>query len=419
MAKLVEYDSKMNTLSFGKFREKELDLFFSICYKLKNEGVNEITLTFQELKELSNYSRNDIKRFTKDLESTYTKLLDVKFEVILSPGVRDKFVLFTSYRIDETQKEIKIRLNQDYSFVLNDIEKFTKFDLMEFASLKSAYAKNVFRLLKQFDNKDSKECWYQVKLDDFKVMLDIPIGYKMINIDQRVLSPILEQLKPYFNGLKLEKIKKGVRIDSLKFTWKARKKQKRIEEIKIVKRKKVLGEKELREHENIIQEREQENKIIDQVQNKKVDKIKITNEEYKQLYLKHCKEHNIEPNNKVVKLAFDQANLKKYEVIEQKKRKIRPKKTMILGTEISQNLLLSAKGKKLFGIARKNKIEKILEQMARRKAIRNFKYNYKYMVIEGIFGSGKSENIESNLQELKKTLTKEQLKKLEEYLKNI
>ena len=135
MRKIVEYDSKMNSLSFGKFKEKELDLFFSICYKLKNEGVNEIVLSFQELKELSNYSRNDIKRFTKDLESAYTKLLDVKFEIILSPGVKEKFVLFTSYRIDENQKEIKIRLNQDYSFILNDIEKFTKFDLMEFAGL--------------------------------------------------------------------------------------------------------------------------------------------------------------------------------------------------------------------------------------------------------------------------------------------
>ena len=38
MGKVIEYDSKMNELNFGKFKEKELDLFFSICYKMKNQG---------------------------------------------------------------------------------------------------------------------------------------------------------------------------------------------------------------------------------------------------------------------------------------------------------------------------------------------------------------------------------------------
>ncbi|MGL6169107.1 MAG: replication initiation protein, partial [Fusobacteriaceae bacterium] len=145
MGKIVEYDSKLNNLNFGKFKEKELDLFFAICYKLKEQGLDEITLSFQELKELSNYSRNDVKRLICDIESTYTKLLDIKLEIIISPKVREKFVLFTKYRIDEEKKEMTIQLHKEYSFVLNDIDKFTKFDLIEFSNLKSSYARNMFR----------------------------------------------------------------------------------------------------------------------------------------------------------------------------------------------------------------------------------------------------------------------------------
>lgn len=356
--KIVEYDSKMNSLSFGKFKEKELDLFFSICYKLKNEGVNEVVLSFQELKELSKYSRNDIKRFTKDLESTYTKLLDIKFEIILSPGVKEKFVLFTSYRIDENQKEIKIRLNQDYSFILNDIEKFTKFDLMEFASLKSAYAKNMFRLLKQFDNNELKEKWLQIKLDDFKVMLDIPKSYKMVDIDKRVLSPIMEQLKPYFQGLKLEKIKKGVKVESLKFTWKAKKK-KQVEEIQAIKKRSFIGEKELEEHQEQFQEIKKENNSMDSLE--KVEKIKISKVDYNRLYKQYLKDIKQEPTPTNKKI-FNTMNKFKYEVIEFEQKEYTQTKIYTV-EDINESLLVSKNGKKLVGMAKQHKIKKILEEM--------------------------------------------------------
>lgn len=355
MGNIVEYDSKMNSLSFGKFKEKELDLFFSICYKLKNEGVNEIILSFQELKELSNYSRNDIKRFTKDLESTYTKLLDIKFEIILSPGVKEKFVLFTSYRIDENQKEIKIRLNQDYSFILNDIEKFTKFDLMEFASLKSAYAKNMFRLLKQFDNNELKEKWFQIKLDDFKVMLDIPKSYKMSHIDSFVLSPIMEQLKPYFQDLKLEKIKKGVKVESLKFTWRTNKK-KQVEEIQAIKKRNSIGEKELKEYQEQFQEIRKENKPMYQV-----EKIKISKVDYEKLYKKYLEDIKQDPTPTNKKI-FNTMNKSKYEIIEfETKEHIQTKIYTV--EDIPGDKLLDKNGNKLKGMLLNNRIKKILEEL--------------------------------------------------------
>ncbi|MGL4946852.1 MAG: replication initiation protein, partial [Cetobacterium sp.] len=311
MGKIVEYDSKMNNLSFGKFKEKELDIFFSICYKLKNEGLNEVTLTFQELKELSNYSNRNLERFIKDLESTYTKLLDIKFEIIISPKIREKFVLFTRYRIDEDKKEMTIQLHNEYSFVLNDITQFTKFDLIEFSNLKSSYARNMFRLLKQFDNKNLKECWYQIKLDELKVMLDIPSSYKMSHIDSFVLSPIMEQLKPLFPNLKLEKIKRGVKVDSLKFTWKPKKKQ--VEEVKAIKKRNSIGEKELEEHNKQFEEVQEEKKELDPVE--KIEKIKISKADYEKMYIKYLKENNIKDIPTVRKI-FNTMNKIKYEVIE-------------------------------------------------------------------------------------------------------
>jgi hypothetical protein len=56
-------------------------------------------------------------------------------------------------------------------------------------------------------------------MEDFRVLLNIPETYRMFDIDRRVFFPILEELRPYFKNLKIEKIKQGKSIAKLKFTW--------------------------------------------------------------------------------------------------------------------------------------------------------------------------------------------------------
>ncbi|MGL4863380.1 MAG: replication initiation protein [Cetobacterium sp.] len=353
MGKIVEYDSKMNELNFGKFKEKEMDLFFSICYKMKNEGLNEVILTFQELKELSNYSNRNLDRFIKDLESTYDKMLNIKIRTETKTTIT-KIILFTRYHIEKEDRIVKIKIHEDGKYLLNDIEKFTKFDLMEFVSLKSSYAKNMFKMLKQFDNEDSYN-WYQIKIDDFKVMLNIPKSYKMSHIDSFVLFPIMEQLKQYFQGLKLEKIKKGVKVESLKFTWK-RKKKKQVEEIQAIKKRSFIGEKELEEHQEQLQQTKKEINLIDQV-----EKVKISKTDYKELYKKYLIEIGQEPTP-INKKIFDTMNKSKYEVIEFQQPKLEQTK-IYKAEDIDESLLVSKNGKKLVGMAKQHKIKKILEEM--------------------------------------------------------
>ena len=62
-----------------------------------------------------------------------------------------KFVLFTKYKIDKINSIIKIGVNEEFKYILNDIAgNFTKFELAEFVSLRSGYSKTAYRLLKQF-----------------------------------------------------------------------------------------------------------------------------------------------------------------------------------------------------------------------------------------------------------------------------
>ncbi|MGL5054086.1 MAG: replication initiation protein, partial [Fusobacteriaceae bacterium] len=122
--KLVEYDSKMNELNFGKFNEKELDLFFSICHKMKNKDVEDVSLTFHELKTLSGYSQKGLTRFIKDLQSVYKKLLNINMTIETKTTITG-FVLFTKYKIEKDAGVVEITVNKEFKYILNNISKFT------------------------------------------------------------------------------------------------------------------------------------------------------------------------------------------------------------------------------------------------------------------------------------------------------
>lgn len=53
--------------------------------------------------------------------------------------------------------------------------EYTLFDHQEFVNTKSAYAKNCYRLLKQFRSIG----FCKIKINDFRNLLDIPKNYNM------------------------------------------------------------------------------------------------------------------------------------------------------------------------------------------------------------------------------------------------
>jgi len=50
---IVKYKNELNSIALRKFKSKEMDLFFSICSKMKNKGLYKVQFTFEELKNLS------------------------------------------------------------------------------------------------------------------------------------------------------------------------------------------------------------------------------------------------------------------------------------------------------------------------------------------------------------------------------
>lgn len=215
---IVKYHNDLNSVNFKGFKEKELDIFFSICLRMKEQGTNIITFSFSELKELSDYRHRSLAKFMNDLDNIYKKLINLNLKYEDEEKLL-RFVLFSEYEIDKKEKIMKIKANEKFEYILNNfMGNYTKFDLIDFVNLKSTYSKNMFKTLKQYNTG-----WCDLTVEDFRNILDVPEKYRFSEIDKKVLKPISEELPKYFKGLKYEKIKKGKAIERIKFTWEQKK----------------------------------------------------------------------------------------------------------------------------------------------------------------------------------------------------
>ena len=218
MAKeIVCYKNELNLIPMRNFNSVEMDLFFSICSRMREKGTEPIKFNFNDLKQLSDHKPTSNIRFVNDIQSVYKKLLSLQYTERDGHMIRG-FVLFHHYEIDLNKETEEIGVNPKLEYILNQLSKeFTKFELEEFTNLRSSYAKTAYRQLKRF-----RKTGYAIfTIEQFRELFCVPESYQMYNINQKIIKPIESELSQYFNGLKIKKIKaKGGRtITHIEFTF--------------------------------------------------------------------------------------------------------------------------------------------------------------------------------------------------------
>jgi len=174
----VEYDSRMNEIHFDKFTGTELNLFMAISAAVKGCGddlrVINVAMLKKEACVQSGGKNRDFYTMIKKLSEKLAQIR-VQFEE-LKPGERKFEIanLFETLKYSESDFEnLYVRVNPDYTWIFNEIERFTKFELERFTSIKSKHGKNLYRVLMQFKNSKNAKGYYDVEIDKFKKVLGI------------------------------------------------------------------------------------------------------------------------------------------------------------------------------------------------------------------------------------------------------
>lgn len=192
-------------LPLRKFNASEMDILLGLCSKVQNEHLNEITLSFKQIKELAHYKNKNDDDLFKSIERTKDKLKSLNFQIGSSDEYVD-FVLFRTFIISKQKKMLTVKINEDFEYMLNNLtENYTSLELKLSASLRTTYAKAMYKQLRRFR---STGLW-QVSAEKFREYMDVPASYKMSQIKERIIDKAIEELSPTFKGLHVEYIKEG------------------------------------------------------------------------------------------------------------------------------------------------------------------------------------------------------------------
>jgi len=130
----VKYQNELNLIPFKNFNAKEMNLFFALCASLKDKGTENIVFSFEELRELSDYKMTATKAFVKDLDSLYTKMLQLTYREELDEfGSFRKFVLFNNFEVNVPNKTVEVSVNSKLENVLNGLTTEFSTCLCEYA----------------------------------------------------------------------------------------------------------------------------------------------------------------------------------------------------------------------------------------------------------------------------------------------
>lgn len=223
---LVKYQPELNTIPLRKFSPVEMNLFFSIVSRMRDKGDQTVRFTFDQLKDLSNYKPTANRRFIDDIRRTYDHLMDLRFGSQSKSGLSfERFVMFTKFKIngDADEPYVDVEVYRDAIPLLNNLESWVRYALIEFRDLKSSYTKTMFRLLKGYRTTG----YAYFSKAEFNELLDVPKSYKQGDINKKVITPIREELTPLFKGLSIRKKYgkgRGKPVIGYSFAWKPERK---------------------------------------------------------------------------------------------------------------------------------------------------------------------------------------------------
>lgn len=158
-------------------------------------------------------------KIQKIVDGVASKL--IKLSVYMTDDNGERLVhmnMFSTFIIDTKEKNVKIRVNSDFLYILNNISgNYTSFKLVNMLDIKSKYTRSLYRLLKQFEGTGV----YRVSLEKFRMLVGVPDSFTMKNVNQRVINPSIDVLKVQFPNLTCKQEANGPtrEVTNLTFTF--------------------------------------------------------------------------------------------------------------------------------------------------------------------------------------------------------
>lgn len=352
---IVKFENTFDQfVKLKNYTSTELDMFFSILRKVKNQGTNVIEYDFKELRETIKYTSRDRKNFIIKLKNVNRKLLQSFITVPNEYDDEDDIGFFSKFSVRKSVEKLVVSVNKDFVDLLNNFDQFTEFLLSNFVSFRSKYSKLLYKTLMQFKSTGK----LYIKMEDFREKLDIPKSYRLSEITEQVLEVAKKELSTVLENFEYKKIKKGRAVVRIDFTFKPIKNFENPEVIEIIEDDNIENN-----NENAIEETERIEILIEILEEKiaaEENKINRLTEQIKEFKEKEYIDAADESINKDIENYLEDNIVKSNKKIENYKQEIEDYKNQ-LNQEVEDYNSLIKKILKEKNVYTKEVKEKILE----------------------------------------------------------
>lgn len=220
---VVKYHNDLNRVVMRDWSPMEMNIFFGILSKVKEQNTKEIILSVNTIKNITE-SHDSYKksRWYESLKSLINKLANIHY-YHEDENSYEVLMLFQKFKINKDNETLLVKVSPDFEYILNQLNmNFTNWRLEDFIDLKSSYSKTLFRLLKQYRTVGKR----RFTIQEFRMLLDIPKSYNTGMVKKRIIDNSLAELKGYLRGLKCKVISENTQgnpIIAYEFTWQAEK----------------------------------------------------------------------------------------------------------------------------------------------------------------------------------------------------
>ena len=236
---IVVYHNALNKVPFAQLNEVERNLVMILLCQVKEKGGDVISFPAEIIKNhlKGNYTADDLKQLLVGLKEHFFNLkFDVirevndKYQAIDTHHLFNRFSIITEKQNGEVAR-VELQVNPPFLYIVNNlVNNFTSFEIEEFCSIRGKYAKDLYRLLKQYRTSGIAI----FKWDDFKVQMGFSEKASVRDIDKIIEKSIKELCRELdlidratkrqaFKNLKYEKsydnFRRGKPITSIKFTF--------------------------------------------------------------------------------------------------------------------------------------------------------------------------------------------------------
>lgn len=353
---IVKFENTFDQfVKLKNYTSTELDMFFSILRKVKNQGTNVIEYDFKELRETIKYTSRDRKNFIIKLKNVNRKLLQSFITVPNEYDDEDDIGFFSKFSVRKSVEKLVVSVNKDFVDLLNNFDQFTEFLLSNFVSFRSKYSKLLYKTLMQFKSTGK----LYIKMEDFREKLDIPKSYRLSEITEQVLEVAKKELSTVLENFEYKKIKKGRAVVRIDFTFKPIKNFENPEVIEIIEDDNIENN-----NENAIVEETERIEILIEILEEKIateeNKINKLQEQIKEFREKEYIDAADESINRDIENYLENNIVESNKKIENYKQEIEDYKNQ-LTSEIEDYNSLIEKILKEKNVYTKEVKEKILE----------------------------------------------------------